>query len=187
MPQGLKATLKMYIIVSGLKPRPTIRNYCHPHLPFKLCWHWINPLQKSCMNESPIHETAFPGIGRNIRELFLKILHIANPMLMKSYLPHFPSELRPHLMRESALDALGATFNCLVLRRCQQHMDMLRHDGKPMQSVPSLIPIMKEHLDQQLGIFYSDKESAPLVRRRRERIGFHGRLREHIPGNKFSQ
>jgi len=55
---------------------------------------------------------------------------------------------------------------------------MFRHNGEAMQLIASLIPIVEERFDQQLGIRGSDEQSAPLVCRRRERVGFHSRLRK---------
>jgi hypothetical protein len=65
------------------------------------------------MNKIPIYETPLPRIGRNIPELSLEILTIANPMLMESHLPNLAMKLRPHLMRKAALDALGTPLNRL--------------------------------------------------------------------------
>jgi hypothetical protein len=66
------------------------------------------------MNESPIYETAFPRIGRNIPKLIPEILTVANPMLMESHLPNLAMKLRSHRMGESALDALRAPLNSIV-------------------------------------------------------------------------
>jgi len=55
---------------------------------------------------------------------------------------------------------------------------MFGHDGETMQPVTPLIPIVEENLDQQLGICRSDEQSASLVRRSGERVGFHGLLRK---------
>ena len=113
------------------------------------------------MNETPIDQPPLPRVGRNIPELSMKILLIANPVLVESNLPNFSAKLFTHLMREPALDALRTSFNGLVLRRCQQHVQMFRHHNESMQSVSSLIPIMKERLDQQLGILRPYEQSAP--------------------------
>ena len=128
------------------------------------------------MRESPIDEPALPRIRRNISKLFLKILAIANPMLVESSLPDFSGKLLPNLMRKAALDALGATLDGLVRRRGQQHMQMFRHHDEPMQVVAPLISIMKESLDEQLGVCRYREQLAPLVGRSGERVGFHGGL-----------
>jgi hypothetical protein len=49
-------------------------------------------------------------------------------------------------MGKSALDALRATLNRLILSRAQQHVQMFRHHNEPMQGVMPLISIMKERL-----------------------------------------
>jgi len=78
-------------------------------------------------------------------------------------------------MRKAALDALRAALNRLVCARSQQDVQMLRHNGEAVQLITSLISIMKERFDHQLGIRGSNEQRTPLVGRCRERIGFHGR------------
>lgn len=126
----------------------------------------------------PIDEAALPRIRRNIAKLFPKILGIANPVLMESSLPDFSGKLLPDFMRKATLDALSAALDSLALGWGQQHMQMFRHDNEPMQVIPTLISIMEESLDQQLGIFRPNEQRAPLVGRSGERVGFHSRLRK---------
>jgi len=120
--------------------------------------HRVEVANKTRVYKTPIHETPLLRIRRNIAKLSPKILAVANPMLMESHLPNFAMELRPHLMRESALDALCAPLNRLVRRRSKQNVQMLRHHNEAMQLVASLIPVVEKRLDQQLGIYRSNKE-----------------------------
>jgi hypothetical protein len=125
------------------------------------------------MHEGPINQLPLPRIRRYISKLSPKILPIANPMLMNARLPHFSGKLFSDFMRKPALDALRATLNRLILSRAQQDVQMFRHHNEPVQSVSSLIPIMKERLDQQPCIYRSNEERTSLVSRGSERIGFH--------------
>ena len=95
------------------------------------------------MYKKPIRKPPPFWIGRNVGQLIPKILTIANPVLVESGLPDFPGKLRPYLMRKAALDALGATLNCLSHRRGQQNMQVFRHDGKAMQQEAPLISIVE--------------------------------------------
>jgi len=178
-PQGLKAELLGADPMSGFET-PTYGS----RLSFEPLGHRIQPLQKPRVHRTPIHQPALPRIRRNITKLSPKILSVANPMLMKSNLPDFAVKLRPHLMRKSAFDALRASLNGLVFRRTQKQMQMFRHRNEPVQGVSPLIPIMKQGLDQQLGICRSNKERTPLVGRSRERVGFHVGCEEHTSGDK---
>jgi hypothetical protein len=135
------------------------------------------------MHKSPINQPPLPRIRRNIAKLPSKILSVANPMLMESHLPDFATKLCAQLMREPALDALRAALNCLVRPRSQQNVQRFRHHGEPMQLEPPLISIVQERLDQQLGMSCHNKQRPPLVRRCRERIGFHFGLEEHTSGD----
>ena len=137
--------------------------------------HGVKPVQKASVNERIIGESPPCRIGRDVVELFPIILSVANPVLVETGLPDFSGKLSADLMRKSALDALCATLDGLVRGRGEQNVQMFRHNGEAMQPIASLIPIVEERLDQQLSIRGSDEESAPLVRRSRERIGFHGR------------
>jgi hypothetical protein len=125
------------------------------------------------MDKTPIDETPLPRIRRNVSKLSPKILTVANPMLMKSHLPYFPGKLRPHFMREPALDALGAALNCLVRRRRQQDMQMFGHHREAMQLITPLFPIVEERVDQQFGMFCYNKQRSPLIRRCRKCVSFH--------------
>jgi hypothetical protein len=98
------------------------------------------------MHESPINQPPLPRIRRYISKLSPKILSIPNPMLMEPRLPNFPGKLLSNFMGKSALDALRATLNRLILSRAQQHVQMFRHHNEPMQGVMPLISIMKERL-----------------------------------------
>jgi len=140
--------------------------------------HRVEPVQESCVNKGIIGEPPPYRIGRDVFKLSAIILSVANSVLVEAGLPDFSGKLGAHLMGKAALDALGATLDSLSRGRCQQDVQMFRHNGEAMQLIASLIPIMEERFDQQLGIRGSDEESAPLVRRSRERIGFHSRLRK---------
>jgi hypothetical protein len=61
---------------------------------------------------------------------------------------------------------------------------MFRHHNEPMQSVSSLISIVKKRLDEQLGICRYSEQSPPLEGRGCERIGFHLGSEEHTSGDK---
>src|ERR1700739_633923 len=101
------------------------------------------------MHKSPLNKPPLPRIRRNIAKLSPKILPVSNPMLMESHLPDLASKLRAHLMRKSALDALRAPLNCLVLRRRQQDVQMFRHYNESMQKIAPLTSIVEERLKQQ--------------------------------------
>jgi len=104
------------------------------------------------MRKRMINEAALPRIRRNISKLSMKILAVANPMLVEAGLPHLPGKLLPHLTRKATLDALSAAFDGLALGWGQQHMQMFRHDNEPVQIVPPLISIMEESLHKQLCV-----------------------------------
>jgi len=143
-----------------------------------MCGHRVEPVHEARVNKWIINEPPPYRVGRNVFELPAIILGVANSMLVETGLPDFSGKLRAHLMRKSALDALGATLDSLSRGRCQQDVQMFRHNSEAMQLITSLILIVEERFNQQLGICGSDEESAPLVRRSRERIGFHSRLRK---------
>ena len=130
------------------------------------------------MHKRIIGELSLLRVRRNISKLFPKILAVANPMFVESSLPDFPGKLLSDFMRKATLDALSAALDSLALGWGQQHMQMFRHHNEPMQLVTPLIPIVKEHINQQLGVFCYNEQRAPLVRCSGECIGFHGRLRK---------
>jgi len=80
----------------------------------------VDPVQKPRMHKTPIHEPALPWIRRNIPKLPLKILRVANPMLVESLLPDLPWKLLAHFMGKAAFDALSATLDRLAFCRRQQ-------------------------------------------------------------------
>lgn len=57
---------------------------------------------------------AFFRVGRDVLDLGQKVGLIANPVLVESGLPHLAAEVFFELVREPALDALGASFNGLI-------------------------------------------------------------------------
>ncbi len=59
-------------------------------------------------------QSPFPRIGRNVSKLILKILRVANSVLVESRLPDFPAKLSAQAMRKTAFDALGATLDRLI-------------------------------------------------------------------------
>ena len=159
--------------------------------------HQVKLVQKARMNKRIINEPPPYRIGRDVFELSLEILSVPNPMLVESGLPDFSGKLRSHFMRKSTLDALRATLDGLIRGRGQKDVQMFRHNGEAMQVIASLIPIVEERFDQQLGIRGSDEQRAPLIRRSRERVSFHARLRKaylvravgwgFIPGTRMQQ
>ena len=130
------------------------------------------------MNKWIINKPSPHRIGRDVFELPPIILAVSNSVLVEAGLPDFSGKLRSHFMRKSTLDALGATLDSLSRGRCQQDVQMFRHNSEAMQLIASLIPIVEKSFDQQFGIRGPDEQSAPLVCRSRERIGFHGWLRK---------
>ena len=133
----------------------------------------IKPVQKARVDKRIINEPPPYRIGRDVIELSPIILSVANSVLVEAGLPDFSGKLSANLMRKSALDALCATLNGLVRGRGEQNVQMFRHNGEAMQPIASLIPIVEERFDQQLGIRGSDEQSASLVCCSRECIGFH--------------
>jgi len=143
-----------------------------------MCGHRVEPVHEARVNKWIINEPPPYRVGRNVFELPAIILGVANSMLVETGLPNFSGKLRSHFMRKPTLDALGATLDSLSRGRCQQDVQMFRHNSEAMQLIASLIPIVEKSFDQQFGIRGPDEQSAPLVCRSRERIGFHGWLRK---------
>jgi len=130
------------------------------------------------VNKRIISELPPFRVGRDVFKLSPIILSVSDSVLVEAGLPDFSGKLCAHLMGKAALDALGATLNGLVHGRGQKDVQMFRHDGETMQLITHLISIVEERFDQQLGICGSYEQSAPLIRRSRERIGFHDQLRK---------
>jgi len=104
--------------------------------------HLIEPVQKACVDKRIINEPPSYRIGRDVSELSAKIFFVANSVLVEAGLPDFPGILSAHLVGKSALDALCTTLDGLVRGRSQQNMQMFGHNGKAMQLIAPLIPVM---------------------------------------------
>ncbi len=109
--------------------------------------HLVEPVQESCVNKQIIIEPPPYRIGRDVFELPAIILGVANSVLMEAGLPDFSGKLHSQFMRKPTLDALGATLDSLSRGRCQQDVQMFRHNGEAMQLIASLIPIVEERFD----------------------------------------
>jgi hypothetical protein len=70
----------------------------------------------------------------NIFAMTCKVFLIADTMVGESALPDFsfPSDLCADRVRLSAFDELDSAFDCKVVGRSQQQMNLLRHDHKRM-------------------------------------------------------
>jgi hypothetical protein len=96
------------------------------------------------VHKRPIDEAPLLRVRCNVAKLSLKIVSIADPMLVKARLPDLSGELFANLMRKASFYALRAPLNGLPVRRRQQNVQVFRHHHEPMQQVPPLIPIMEQ-------------------------------------------
>jgi hypothetical protein len=133
----------------------------------------IKPIEISGVNVLVLVQAAANRICRYVFKLSPKIGRIPNPVFVKALLPDLACELGSDFERETALNALGASFDGLIRSRRQQDVEVFRHHGKSMQFVSSLIAVMKKHLNKELGICGSKKQCAPLICSGGESIGRH--------------
>ncbi len=62
-----------------------------------------------------IHEASVVGVGGYVGSLAFEIFCIADAVFLEVGLPDFSGELLADSVREAALDALGATFDGLLI------------------------------------------------------------------------
>lgn len=145
-----------------------------PQIEREIRWH-IHLVEKIRVYVEMTDQPSALRICSNIDTLIFKIILIAYAMLMETRLPYFSTKLFSHVMRKSAFDALYTTLDGLPLRRCQQYMNVLRHDGKSMQQIPPLIAMVKESIKQQISIRRPHKKRTALVCHSRNGICGYGR------------
>jgi len=73
-------------------------------------------------------------------------------MIYEAFLPYFKGEIHfPFRAKgETALDELQSLFQWDFRCRCQQQVEMIGHDYKFMQEKPSLSPILRKNIHQEL-------------------------------------
>ncbi len=93
-------------------------------------------------------------------------------MLMTSAVPDLTRRLVAHCEGVPAFDELHTPSGADTHRRCDNDMDVIRHDDESMHSETPLIAVTKEHLDEQLGIRCTLEVALSLMRKDRDRVRF---------------
>jgi len=107
----------------------------------------------------------------------LIVLCIANPMISKAFFLPYQKPMRQFLLGtegKSAFDVLTGFFQRYVCRRCDNQMEMVRHNHKLMQKVAALATIVLKNIEKQACHLLFPKDGTALVRygRHKERADF---------------
>jgi len=88
----------------------------------------------------------------------MKSICAQNLNLVKPALPNVALALEAK--REATFDELKRLFERNIRSWCQQEMDVIRHDHKCMQCVPTLAAVMLQHVEEKIRRRFYLEESA---------------------------
>jgi hypothetical protein len=122
----------------------------------------------------------------NVLQVFFEIFTFANAVIGEASLPNFfvLAEFDSECMRVAALDQLHGTFECHVVSRGKQQMNMLGHYHESMKLELSRTPVTIDRFKEETGILFHDEKSSPspsresyeiCSRRRHQASRFHER------------
>lgn len=90
----------------------------------------------------------------------IEVHTVANAMIRKSSLPNW--HVGSYAMRESAFDQLHRPFQRALLR-CDDQMDVVRHDDKAKELVVTEPAVSLQGLDEEAGVGGDLEEPAAIV------------------------
>ena len=108
----------------------------------------------------------------NAISMVQKINFVANSMIGKPTLPDLlvATNDGSEFMRVGALDQLDSAFDRYVVRRGQQEMNMVGHDGECVQIEAALPPIAVERLQKKTHVSFDDEQFPAMVCRERHEV-----------------
>jgi len=95
-----------------------------------------------------------------------EILLIANSVIGESSLPDFlvATDYSAEFVRVGAFDQLNSPFDCHIVRRGQQEMNVFRHKNESVQAITTFATIPIKHLQENPCVEFDDEQFPAPVR-----------------------
>jgi hypothetical protein len=103
------------------------------------------------------------GVVGDVLLLRFEVVFVPDAVFVVSGVPDFPGELAANCEGISALDELDAASRALIDRGCDQHVEMVWHDGEGVERESALIAVPEESGDHEFGVRGALEDSVTLV------------------------